>query len=254
ASSWSLTANGGGGGSASDDYSTGNFKKGAKSIKGTFSGGSSDLVFLNYDTAGKLGWQVDHWGGKISPPSIDFYFKSDHNPYNIRVQFVTSGGTVSTTNRVMIKDANWHLMSSEGGPLYFGPYGDTPSTGANWSAVNQIGFIFDYAPSAIASGNVWIDGLIIEGQTHYVATDSTSQARYGTRETQFASHRVREQITLQTLAKAELFRLHGTRVKASVRVPGIAAVLPGELVRITAPSANYTNRTFRILQVKQTFG
>src|SRR5256712_3902718 len=254
ASSWSLTANGGGSGCASDDSSTGNFKKGGKSIKGSFSGGSSDLVFLNYNSVGNLGWQVDHWGGKISPPSIDFYFKSDHNPYNIRVQFVTSGGTVSTTNRVMIKDANWHIMSSEGGPLYFGPYGDTPSTGANWSTVNQIGFIFDYAPTAIASGNVWVDGLIIEGQTHYVATDSTHQAKYGTRETQFASHRVRELASLQALAKAELFRLHGTRLKGSIRVPGVADILPGQLAIVTAPSANYTSAIFRVLQVKHSFG
>src|SRR2546427_3331738 len=75
-----------------------------------------------------------------------------------------------------------------------------------------------------------------------------------TRETQFASHRVREQLTLQTLAKAELFRLHGTRVKASIRVPGIPDLLPGQLVTITAPSANYTNATFRVLQVKHSFG
>src|SRR3989454_9376217 len=51
ASSWSLTANGGGSGSTSDDSSAGNFKKGAKSIKGTFSGGSSDLRFLDYKFA-----------------------------------------------------------------------------------------------------------------------------------------------------------------------------------------------------------
>src|SRR3989442_4647556 len=142
AASWSLTANGGGSGSASDDSSTGNFKKGGKSIKGSFSGGSSDLVFLNYNSVGNLGWQVDHWGGKISPPSIDFYFKSDHNPYNIRVQFVTSGGTVSTTNRGMMKDANWHLMSSERGTLYFRPYCGNPSTDANWSTVDQVCFLF----------------------------------------------------------------------------------------------------------------
>src|SRR3989475_1948470 len=150
ASNWSLTANGGGSGSASDDSSAGNFKKGAKSVKGTFSGGSSDLVFLNYNSAGNLDWQVDHWGGKISPPSIDFYFKSDHNPYNIRVQFVTSGGTVSTTNRGTIKDGKWHLMSRGGGPFYFCPYGDTPSTSANRSTVNQGGVIFDYSPTPIS--------------------------------------------------------------------------------------------------------
>src|SRR5207245_3923769 len=169
-------------------------------------------------------------------------------------QLGTVGRTVATTARRTIKDENWHRMSSEGGPLFFGHYGDTPSTGANWSIVNQIGFIFDFAPGAIASGNVWIDGLIIEGQTHYVATDSTHQAKYGTRETQFASHRVRELASLQALAKAELFRLHGTRVKGSIRIPGMADVLPGQLATVTAPSANYTTATFRILNVTHSFG
>src|SRR5207245_10129362 len=165
-------------------------------------------------------------------------------------QLGTVGRTVATTARRTIKDENWHRMSSEGGPLFFGHYGDTPATGANWSSVNQIGFIFDYAPSAIASGNVWIDGLIIEGQTHYVATDSTHQAKYGTRETQFASHRIRELASLQALAKAELFRLHGTRLKGSVRVPGIGDIQPGQLLTFTARRANYINATFRALQLK----
>src|SRR5436309_11393453 len=94
ASSWSLTANGGGSGSASDDSSAGNFKKGAKSVKGTFSGGSSDTVQLKYNAAANLAWAVDHWGGKISPPTMDFYFKSDHQPYNIRVSFYDGTNTV----------------------------------------------------------------------------------------------------------------------------------------------------------------
>src|SRR2546422_2421054 len=58
ASNWSLTANGGGSGSASDDSSAGNFKKGARSIKGTFSGGSSDLVFFKFNFSWDLGWQA----------------------------------------------------------------------------------------------------------------------------------------------------------------------------------------------------
>ena len=73
-------------------------------------------------------------------------------------------------------------------------------------------------------------------------------------ETQFASHRVRELASLQALAEAELFRLHGTRLRGSIRVPGTADVLPGQLVTVTAPSANYTNATFRVLQVKHSFG
>ena len=53
------------------------------------------------------------------------------------------------------------------------------------------------------------------------------------------------------MLRGMLLGLHGTRLKGSIRVPGIADVLPGQL--ITAPSANFTNAIFRVLQVKHSF-
>src|SRR6266571_695902 len=254
---WTVAATGGTGGTftVSYDSSAGNFKVNNQSIKGNWTGMTSGTagIYLTYVPATALAMDVTKLGGKITPPRLRFYVKTDvpstNFPYALQIHIMTDANNYFqsnywptnvniVTNAGGITSTDWQLFE-----MKVGPYGDFPpgfQTGSpSWTNINRMRIKFLYSNSYTA-GNVWVDGFNLIGQTHWVAKDSTRVNGYGLKEAHLVNNRIRETATQQLLAKAELYKLHNPILKGSVKVPGIADLLPGEKVTITAPSANLT--------------
>jgi hypothetical protein len=259
ASAWSFSNNGvGGSSSVLNDNSAGNFKVNSFSIKANWSGMSPapTTVALNYPSAANLGFDFTKFGGKITPARIIFYVKCDQTVFYPQVQFVTSSPNAVFTSPSLpdvngVNTSDWHRFE-----IYIGPYGDNFVAGpsASWTNINQIQFLFSFNAPGPGSGNIWVDGVYIEGQNHFVATDNTRISQYGARETSLTSLKHRKSVTQQALAKAELFRLHNPVMRGTVQVPGIPDVLPGQKVTVNAPSANLSNATLRVISAKHHYG
>jgi len=259
ASAWSFSSNGvGGSSSVLNDNSAGNFKVNSFSIKASWSGMSPapTTVALNYPSAANLGFDFTKFGGKITPARIIFYVKCDQTVFYPQVQFVTSSPNAVFTSPSLpdvngVNTSDWHRFE-----VYIGPYGDNFVAGpsASWTNINQIQFLFTFNAPGPGGGNIWVDGVYIEGQNHFIATDSTRISQYGARETSLTSLKHRKSVTQQALAKAELFRLHNPVMRGTVQVPGIPDVLPGQKVTINAPSANLSSATLRVISAKQHYG
>jgi len=259
ASAWSFSSNGVGGSSTVlNDNSTGNFKVNSYSIKANWSGMSPapTTVALNYPSAANLGFDFTKFGGKITPARIIFYVKCDQTVFFPQVQFVTSSPNAVFTSPSLpdvsgVNTSDWHRFE-----VYIGPYGDNFVAGpsASWTNVNQIQFLFSFNAPGPGSGNIWVDGVYIEGQNHFIATDTTRINQYGARETSLTSLKHRKSVTQQALAKAELFRLHNPVMRGTVQVPGIPDILPGQKVTVNAPSANLSNATLRVISAKHHYG
>ncbi len=259
ASSWSFSSNGVGGSSTvSNDSTAGNFKVGSQSIKANWSGMSPapTTVALNYPSAANLALDITKLGGKITPARIIFFVKCDQAVFFPQLQCVTTAPNAVFTGPSMpdvngVNTSDWHRFE-----VFFGPYGDNfvPGPSANWTNINQFQFLFSFNAPGPAGGNIWVDGVYIEGQNHFVATNSTRQNQYGTRETSLTSAKHRNATTQQALAKAELIRLDNPILRGTIQVPGIPAILPGQKVTINAPSANLSNATLRVLTVKHHYG
>jgi hypothetical protein len=256
---WSFSSNGVGGSSTvSNDNSAGNFKVNSYSIKANWAtmNPAPTTVALNYPQAANLGFDFTKFGGKITPARIVFYVKCDQTTFFPQVQFVTTAPNAVFTSPSLpdvngVNTSDWHRFE-----VFVGPYGDNFVAGpsANWSNINQIQFLFSFNAPGPGSGNIWVDGVYIEGQNHFIATDSTRINQYGGRETSLTSLKHRKSVTQQALAKAELFRLHNPVMRGTVQVPGITDILPGQKVTINAPSANLTNATLRVISVKHHYG
>jgi hypothetical protein len=259
ASAWSFSSNGVGGSSTvSNDGTAGNFKVGTQSIKANWSGMSPapTTVALNYPSAANLALDITKLGGKITPARIVFFVKSDQSTFFPQVQFVTTSPNAVFTSPSLpdvngVNTSDWHRFE-----VFIGPYGDNfvSGPGANWTNINQIQFLCSFNAPGPGGGNIWVDGVYIEGQNHFVATNSTKQSQYGTRETSLTSTKHRNATTQQALAKAELIRLASPIMRGTIQVPGIPDILPGQKVTINAPSANLSNAILRVLTVKHHYG
>jgi hypothetical protein len=268
---WTIAPTGGAGGTFTTSYdsSAGNFKVNGNSVKGNWTGMSTGTsgILLTYNPAVALAQDITKLGGKITPPKLRFYVKTDvpstSFPYALQIHMMTDGSNYFqsnywptnvniVTNAGGISGTDWQLFE-----MKVGPYGDFPPgfvTGSPvWTNINRIRIKFLYSNSYTA-GNVWVDGFNIDGQTHWVAKDSTKVIAYGIREAHLVNNRVRDTVTQQLLAKAELYKLHSPVMKGSIRVPGISAVLPGQKVTMTAPSANLSAASLRVLEVRHRFG
>jgi hypothetical protein len=259
AGSWSFSSNGVGGSSiVSDDSSAGNFKVGSKSIKANWAtmNPAPTTVALNYPSAANLALDVTKLGGKITPARIIFFVKCDQAIFYPQIQFVTTSPNAVFTSPSLpdvngVNTSDWHRFE-----VFIGPYGDNfvSGPGASWTNINQIQFLFSFNAPGPGGGNIWVDGVYIEGQNHFVATNSTKQSQYGTRETSLTSTKHRNATTQQVLAKAELVRLDSPILRGTVQVTGIPDILPGQKVTINAPSANLSNAVLRVLTVKHHYG
>ncbi len=259
ASAWSFSSNGvGGTSSVLNDNSTGNFKVNSFSIKANWTGMSPapTTVALNYPSAANLAFDITKFGGKITPARIIFFVKCDQTTFFPQVQLVTTSPNAVFTSPSLpdvngVNTSDWHRFE-----VYLGPQGDNfvAGPGASWTNINQIQFLFSFNAPGPGGGNIWVDGVYIEGQNHFIATDSTRIAQYGARETSLTSLKHRKNLTQQALAKAELFRLHNPILRGTVQVPGIPDILPGQKVTINAPSANLSNTSLRVLTVKHHYG
>ncbi len=266
---WTVAATGGTGGTFIVSYDTVAFKVNSKSVKGNWTGMTSGTtgIDLTYVPATALALDVTKLGGKISPPKLKMFLKTDavstSFPYAIQIHMMTDAtnyfqsnywptNVLITTNQGGITSSDWQIFE-----MAVGPYGDFPpgfQTGSpSWTNINRIKVKFLFG-NAYAAGNVWVDGFFLSGQTHYVAKDSTRVNSYGLRETHLVNNKVRETATQQLLAKTELYRLHNPILRGSIRVPGIPDLLPGQKVTITAPSANLSAASLRVLEVRHSFG
>src|SRR3989475_4352342 len=259
ASAWSFRSNGvEGSSSVLNDNSAGNFKVNSFSIKANWSGMSPapTSVGLNYPSAANLAFDITKFGGKITPARIVFFVKCDQTVFFPQVQLVTTSPNAVFTSPSLpdvngVNTSDWHRFE-----VYLGPQGDNfvAGPGASWTNINQIQFLLSFNAPGPGSGNIWVDGVYIEGQNHFIATDSTRIAQYGARETSLTSLKHRKNLTQQALAKAELFRLHNPILRGTVQVPGIPDILPGQKVTINAPSANLSSTSLRVLTVKHHYG
>ncbi len=268
---WTVAATGGTGGTFATSYDTtaNNFKVNSQSVKGNWTGMTSGTngIDLTYVPATPLALDVTKLGGKLSPPRLKCFLKTDavssSFPYAINLRMMTDAtnffssnywptNVLITTFAGGISSNNWQVFE-----MPIGPYGDYPpgfQTGSpSWTNINRIKLSFLFSNTYLA-GNVWVDGFYISGQTHYVAKDSTRVNSYGLRETHLVNNKVRETATQQLLAKTELYRLHNPVLRGSIRVPGVPDILPGQKVIITASSANLSSATLRVLEVRHTFG
>ncbi len=267
---WTVAATGGTGGTFTTSYdnSANNFKVNSQSVKGNWTGMTSGTsgIYLTYNPSPALALDVTTLGGKITPPRLRFYVKTDvpstSFPYALQIHMMTDASNYFQSNYWPlsvniatgaggITSTDWQLFE-----MQVGPYGDFPQgfqTGSpSWNNINRIRVKFLYSNSYTA-GNVWVDGFYLVGQTHWIAKDSTRINQYGIAETHLVNNRVRETRTQQLLAKAELYRLHNPVMKGSIQVPGISDALPGQKYTITAPSANLSAAALRAIEVRHTF-
>ncbi len=262
ASSWAASQSGGTGTMGTVQYDTGNKQVGSQSITVGWSGFSSGAlqVDLKYPGAANLALDTTKLGGRIQPPILKFYAKCNQTVYAPQVILWTNAGTDGYLGEPLpigvagtqngINNSDWHLWT-----YAMGPYGDkfTPTGSPSWSNINQIDIGFQFVAPKTA-GQVWLDGIRIDGQTHYVAKNSTKIAAYGLRESHFVNNKHRKKEELQLLAKAELYRAMKPVRRGTISVPGIPDVLPGQKVTVTAPSANLTTATLRVLEVRHRMG
>ncbi|HZY93788.1 MAG TPA: hypothetical protein VFE98_02880 [Candidatus Bathyarchaeia archaeon] len=254
------------------DVGAGNFRVGAQSVTASWTGATTGSLEADIRFTAVGGLDVTKLGGRIVPPRLKIYLKCDTNPsgtvakmYAPQIKcwttYATDGflseplplgvaGAGPSNPKNAVTNTEWHLWEYN-----LGPYGDQfVKTGSpNWNNINVIEFGFQFV-EAKTSGQVWIDGFRIDGQTHYIAKNSTKIASYGLRESHLVNHKIREPSELQLLAKAELFRSQRAVLRGTITVPGIPDVLPGQKVTVTAPSANLTVATLRILEARHRFG
>ncbi len=262
ANTWAFTSGATGGTSSGPSYDTTNKQVGTQSITASWTGASTGSLQadLKYPSAANLTLDVTKLGGRIQPPILKFYAKCNQTVYAPQVILWTNAGTNGYLGEPLpigvagtqngINNSDWHLWTYAIGPL-----GDkfTPTGTPSWSNINQIDIAFQFV-AAKTSGQVWIDGLRIDGQTHYVAKNSTKITSYGLRESHFVNNKHRKREELQLLAKAELFRSMKPVRRGTISVPGIQDILPGQKVTVTAPSANLTSATLRVLEVRHRMG
>ncbi len=270
-SDWTVAATGGTGGTftVSYDNSANNFKVNSQSIKGNWTGMTSGTqgIYLTYVPASALAMDVTKLGGKITPPKLRFFVKTDvpttNFPYALQIHMMTDPNNYFQSN---YWPTNVNIVTNAGGitstdwqifEMLVGPYGDFPpgfQTGSpSWTNINRIRVKFLFSNS-YTGGNVWVDGFYVAGQTHWIAKDSTRVSTYGVSETHLVNNRVRDTKTQQLLAKAELYRLHNLIARYTIKVPGISDALPGQKYTITAPSANLSAAVLRATEVRHNYG
>lgn len=249
---------GGVGGSSSVSYDAGTFKVNAKAIKGNWSGQStgSSTVILRYPSGFTLGLDITKLGGKITPPHLIYFAKSSNTRWTAAVDFETSSGNAftsqlhpGTTVAEGWNSSDWQLVD-----IPFGPYGEsTIVTGSpSWSDIQRLSFNFHFDAQK-TSGDVWVDGLHIAGQIGFIQKDSTRINQTYLREHSTSDPSVREETAHRDLALAELKRLRNVVLRGTIRVPGIPDILPGQRITVTAPSANLSAATLRILEVRHSY-
>ncbi len=254
---WVQTTNGTGGivGPVAYDSTSGNFKVGTKAIKGPWSGQSpgATSVTIGYNSASNLALNMNKLGGRFTQPRLVFFAKSDKTTWHMQLIARTSTGNEFVSNDVVpngIGDTDWHLIQY---PL--GPFADRWLLNAgspDWANINQLLMQFQFS-AAQDSGNVWVDGVYIVGQIGIIQKDSTRISQYGLRETSVFDNTVREEDAHKDLALAELKRLRSPVLRGTIQVPGIADVLPGQKVTVTASSAGLSAVPLRVLEVRHSY-